>query len=714
MYQPAHPIKPAGTSPPESLSGGGLDLNRIWSIAWPRKRTIITTTAVTFLAVFIIATIIPHQFTAVTQILIDPSDLRVVENGLTPNNVSQQDALVLQVESQVRVLTSDNVLRRVIKTEGLDHDPEFTEGPFLYRLVTDLFPPLAFDQSEGNFDPTLMALNQLQKHLRVRRAERTYVVDVAVSTETREKSVRIANTIAQAYLDEQASARSDTARRTSDSLSARLNELKERVRRAEEKAEAFKARNNIVNASGQLISEQQLHELNNQLGLARARTGEMRARVEQVERAQQAGVELGAFSEAVQSQTLTPLRAQYAEIMRREAEQMTTLGARHPAVIEIQAQAARLRRVIAEEISRISLATRSDYERARANEETLTRSLTALSREAMTTNEALVQLRELERDVQAGRAVYESFLVRARETGEQQTLDTKNVRVISKADVPLRRSWPPSNLILAIGALVLGLAAGTGLTLWKSDGGGAPPPSRSRTRIAEPPQAPAPANHYPMLAVVPTGGDSKGWSGSQDGGSRVASEMRRALDVIRANHTGKGAPCILIVAPYDSSGTAAVALHLALAVAATQRVLLIDADVHERTLSALCPRQSEAGLVDVAAGHKILSEVVIRDERTNINILSFVSPKSRRLGKMKDEDIKSVFDQTKRFDAVIVAAGGHDSDPSTRFFAGVVDHVLLIVKPGQDGDREIEQAVDALGIDTRKIRGTVVTSSKAA
>jgi len=67
-----------------------------------------------------------------------------------------------------------------------------------------------------------------------------------------------------------------------------------------------------------------------------------------------------------------------------------------------------------------------------------------------------VTLRELERDVQASRAVYESFLVRARETGEQERLDTKNIRIISRADLPLRRSFPPSNTILALAALILG------------------------------------------------------------------------------------------------------------------------------------------------------------------------------------------------------------------------------------------------------------------
>ena len=49
----------------------------------------------------------------------------------------------------------------------------------------------------------------------------------------------------------------------------------------------------------------------------------------------------------------------------------------------------------------------------------------------MTTNAVLVTLRELQREVQASRAVYESFLVRARETGEQERIDTNNIQVIS-------------------------------------------------------------------------------------------------------------------------------------------------------------------------------------------------------------------------------------------------------------------------------------------
>ena len=50
--------------------------------------------------------------------------------------------------------------------------------------------------------------------------------------------------------------------------------------------------------------------------------------------------------------------------------------------------------------------------------------------------------------------------------------------MISAADLPLRRSWPPGNLLLALCALVIGLAAGLGIALWREA-------SEERTALTE-------------------------------------------------------------------------------------------------------------------------------------------------------------------------------------------------------------------------------------
>jgi uncharacterized protein involved in exopolysaccharide biosynthesis/Mrp family chromosome partitioning ATPase len=687
-----------------------FDFQRILSAIWRGKAIILATATISLLAAALFVSLVPHRYTATTQILIDPTDLRAVATDLAPASQAN-DATVLLVESQVRVLTSDNVLRRVIKAEALDHDPEF-----------------AGQQSwlgGADGDGSLSALTALKRAVQVKRAERTYIVDVSVTAREPVKAARIANAIAQAYLAEQTDVRSDAARQISQSLSARLNELKERVRQAEDRVEAYKAQNNILGASGQLVNEQQLSELNNQLGMARARTAAAKARLDQVEHVHVSQEDIGSFPEAVQSQTIAALRTQYAEIMRREAEQMTSLGARHPAVIEIQAQAERLRHLIENEVHRIALSARSDYESARANEATLAGNLEKLKGNAITTNGAMVSLRELERDVAASRAVYESFLVRARETGEQERLDTKNIRVISRADPPARRSFPPSNTLLAVGALLIGVAAGTGIVVLRAAGDD---PASRPTRAAAgytffgrlagtiggflPARTAVPS--ILILATLPHVDTSYALGAAQDPNSHFAWEIGRVLDAIRASHRMRGNPSILVIPADDEDDTVSVALTLAAAAAATQRVLLIDADLERRTLAAIDADRSPVGLIDLAVGRRELEEIIVRDRETDINLASFVSPNSRRDRQITEADVTWAFDQTKRFDMVIVAAVGFGDDPGTRLFADLVDHIVLVANADKENVSVIEQFASQLGANAQKIRGAVLTGAATA
>jgi uncharacterized protein involved in exopolysaccharide biosynthesis/Mrp family chromosome partitioning ATPase len=682
---------------------GGADLRGIVAALWRGKGTIVLTTALAVLGAVLFVKLAPHRYTAVTQILIDPTDLHAVGNDLTPINQAN-DATVLQIESQVRVLTSDGVLRRVVKAEGLDHDPEFV------------------GKIAGDADSDTAALNGLKRSVQVKRAERTYVVDVSVTAGEAAKAAAIANAIAQAYLVEQTDVRADAARQISQSIASRLNELKDRVREAEDRVETFKARNNIVGASGQLVNEQQLTELNNQLGIARARTAAAKARLEQIQQMQRSKGETGAFPEAIQSQTVTALRSQYAEVVRREAEQMTSLGARHPAVIEIQAEAERLRRMIDDEVRRVALSTRSDYESARANEDALAADLEKMKGSAVTTGEAMVTLRELERDVQANRAIYESFLVRARETRELERLDTKNIRVISRAEVPLRRSFPPSGVLLALGALLLGIASGSGIVIMRemydprSQRSDAPRPIRQRLSdtVREFLPTRSSLSSIPVLAFLPNVDVSFGMTAAEDPRSRFATEIRNVLDVVDAKPDGRGNPSVLVVATDDEDDGVTVALTLAAVAAARQRVLLIDADIECRTLSAVDADQRDAGLVDVAVGRRDLADVVVRDRETNINLVPFVAPRSRRDGRISEADVKAAFDQTSRFDLVIVAALDLSRNPGTTFFAGLVDHIVLVSRADTGNAEAIEQFIAGLGRDARKVRGAILTGAGVA
>ncbi len=405
------------------------------------------------------------RYRASSEILIGAADLRSVDKSVIAPAQSS-DASVTEVESETRVLTSDKVLRRVVDTEHLVTDPEFGAGggSKLANLISLLRTAVGLKPKPSPAgDAAAGALRQLRRDVSAKRTERTYVVDLMVETAAGEKSARLANAVVQAYFAEQSAAHAEAARRVTESLTSRLAELRERVRQAEEAVERYKAEQGIVGASGRSVDEQQLTDLNNQLTVARARTAEARARYEQVRGLQGRGADPGATTEAVQSSTIGVLREQYATVVQREANLTAELGPQHPYVVEARAEVRKAQRLIGEEVGRVADAIHSEYDRALANEQTLSGNLDALKQRALATGMALVKLRELEREVDAGRAVYESFLVRARETREQERLDTANVRVLSEAQPPLDRSWPPRRMIMLLAALVAGLVGGTGL-----------------------------------------------------------------------------------------------------------------------------------------------------------------------------------------------------------------------------------------------------------
>ena len=410
--------------------------------------------------------VLTPRYRATIQILIGPADLRLVEKSVQPI-APAADSNVMQVETETRILTSDRVLRRVVRRERLTEDAEFQTRSGASRLdgVVDALRTAIGKPSEQAkpADRELYALRLLQRNITAKRTERTYVVDLMVESTDPEKSARIANAIGTAYLDEQANARAESARRATESLSARLNEQRERVTQAEEQVELYKARHNIVDAGGRSVDDQQLTDLNNQLSAARARTAETKARYDLVLQLRRGGLDQGAITEAIQSSTLGLLRDQYGTIARQEANLAAELGPRHPRVIEARAQLREAQQQIGGEITRIAEASRIDYERALANETTLANNLATLKQRAVDTGLASVKLRELEREAEASRAVYESFLMRTREIREQEHLDTANVRILADAQSPPGRSWPPRRMLLLPALLMLGLFGGIAL-----------------------------------------------------------------------------------------------------------------------------------------------------------------------------------------------------------------------------------------------------------
>ncbi len=451
------------------VSPPSLSLDEAMGLLRRRGKLIAMVTGVVIAATIAFSLLAPQRYKSTAQILIDPRDLQVVKNELKPST-SSTDVGITVVETEARVISSETVLKRAVKNLSLDTDAEFIGSGIGLR---DLFNAMVSTVGLGSTTPDsvntplLRALRTLQKRLYIERPERTYVVEVTAETEDAVKSARVAEGVSQAYLDEQAKARTDAARQATASLSGRLDELRERVRQAEDKVQSYNAEHNIVGASGELVNEQQLSQINAQLVAARAAVAAQKSRYEQIVNAQG---DPGAMPEAVKSDTLRALRDRYAVAAEKQAELSAQLMPQHPFVVTARQEEEKVQRLIDEEIARLASAAKLDYQRVTATEASLEESLQAQKHQALDTNEALVKQRELEREAHASRAVYETALMRARETRELEQINPTNARIITHATPPNAKSWPPRLLLLLPLALVLGLALGTGLAVLKDRG----------------------------------------------------------------------------------------------------------------------------------------------------------------------------------------------------------------------------------------------------
>jgi polysaccharide biosynthesis transport protein len=450
--------KPA-SRPAKPPSAMGLNVLDVVRLLWRRRILIVAAALLCAVVALTIGKSLTPKYTATAQLNVDPRELQLVDRELSPR--SQEAAnLPMIVESQARLFTSSSVLLRVVESAKLEDDPEFGGGrqSGLFGLLMKAVS-LGGKPEDANGARTT-ALEALNRHINVKRTDRTFIVDVEVWSYDPVKAASLANAVASAYLAQVSEVQAASARRATSDLSGRLKELEQRLRAAENRVAAYRAENNFVGTQDNLVSDQQLSEVNARLGSARAATLDAQARYDQITASIRSSDDGGATSEALRSSTLAGLRTQYAEARRRQAELANELGPRHPAIRSMETQVADLKKNINEEVTRFMQSAKNDLTRARDYESGLVRALDGLKRQSLDMSQASVRLRELERDVEANRAVYQSFLKRSRETEEQESLNTSSARITGEANVPQRRNFPPGmSLLMMIGFIFGALAS---------------------------------------------------------------------------------------------------------------------------------------------------------------------------------------------------------------------------------------------------------------
>jgi uncharacterized protein involved in exopolysaccharide biosynthesis/Mrp family chromosome partitioning ATPase len=664
-------------------------------------------------------------YTASTTLFIDPRLKKIVSEEVTQGGLGSDLALV---ESQVAIIGSDAVLNRVVDRLKLDQDPEFAPPPgpgLLSRLkalvVSRPAPP----------DPKLQALESLARSIKVKRAQKTYVVDIEASAGTPVKAARITEAVVEAYLLDQTEAKQSEAKRANELIDARLGELREQVRRAELRADEFRKSNRILTSEGGLVNEQQLSKLNGELITARAVAAEANARLDQVNAALKAGAGPDTLPDALRSGLVQRLREQYAQVARREAALSSQLQGRHPVLIEVRSQVAEIRNQIAAELKRIATSARSEQQIAQNRERDISAQLERAKSEVGRTNTAQIKLRELEQELTASRELLRVFLGRAKELQEQQSIATSDARVISPAAVPTQPSKPLTWLILSLGLLGgLGLGIAGALVNDQLDRSVRSPgdiaAASGLAALGVVPRFSAPARGASATdAAAPLGGRRATPFGDlltaiADARGPAAVTYRQSLarlqSRLRTHDAGRSgrAATVMLIAPHRGAGASATALGLAYSAALQgERVLLVDASSSDAELSTIFAGSISTDRVVVLDDRDHLAAITARDARSGLALLPIALADLRTLkSHQRRKLVTGLTALSQGYDLVVIDGGALLADDSSAALLPCADSIVVVARSGATSADQIAATVDMLNGARDRIAGVVLTMTE--
>ena len=700
-----------------------------------RRWTLVATAPLALLAIALIYLIATTTlYTATSTVLVDPRRSTAIESNQAAMQMSNFGTDDATIESETLLIQSIAILQRVVEKLKLSQDSEFTPKAGLLDPIKQLFSSSGAGAGASPEDAAIArSVDILQRRMKVTRQGTTFLVDINVSSESPRKAAVIANAVAESYFEEQVRAKNDATRIASTWLNGQIDALKSRVVTAERAVEDFRAANNLTVSQGVTVNDQQITDLNNQLIAARVQTAEARAKFDQAQQLGKSGGDPGGFNAAISSDIISKLRAQYAEIAKSEADLTSKYGPRHPQVANVHAQLRDTQRLINEEIQRILQSTQHDYDVARSREKSLQQSLDQLQGVSTSSGQAQVRLRELQREAEANRTLYESYLARYKESTAQESLEMPDAHVVTKASVPIAPSWPKTWLTLGL-ALTLGLGVGSVLAFLIDY-------LDQRVKTLEQAEQ---ISGVPALAAVPLIGARELARLAKRGRSELGRYnpktttllpralqpplMRYALEApgtffaeaVRAirlalQRTMRVHPIkiVLVTSALENEGKTTLAANLAQSIATLGiRTLLIDADLRNPQLTrSLCPRAS-AGLFDLAMDRAAPERTILVDRGTGLSILPSTAIKQADLitELMFSERIVEVLGFLRqRYELIVV-----DSPPLVplvdgRALAELADRIVLAVAWNQTPGEVLAHTIDLLSPVHDRILGTVLT-----
>ena len=570
-----------------------IDLLKLWNSLWRRKWSILSLVLAVMMVAALAVLVVTPIYRAAATLLIEQKAAKVV----SIEQVYGLDGMGNEyLQTQFELLKSRALAERVVRQLNLTTHPEFDprqqpeplidlswlRSALNFHKVVPVTLPGDLEDEEVLSEAEIFdeVVKQFMEVTSVSQQGKSQLVTISVEMADPRTAALAANALANGFIESQLEATMEMSATATNWMNSRLGELRARLKEAEDRLQSFREAENLVDIDGvSTIVAGELSLTADRMIDARRQRAEAESQYRQVQAMRSGGWERLATIPAVLGHPLIQqFKADEAKAKAKVEELSRRYGARHPAMegarSELNAASASLRG----QVEQIVAGIERNYQLAVANENSLRSSFNANKAQIQQISAKEFRLRELQREVEANRALYDTFMTRLKETSATADLDTANARIVDPAVVPSEPVKPKKTLIVLIAGL-LALFAGVGLTLLLDA-------LNNTFKSTEEIEGKL---NIPVLGILPLlkkKEHSEILHMFQDGKNKPFCEAIRTIRTgVVLSAMDKEHKVIVITSSIPGEGKSTVSANLAFALGQVEKVLLIDADLRRPTLA---------------------------------------------------------------------------------------------------------------------------------
>jgi len=626
-----------------------LELKDYIEIGLRRRKLIIPIFAIVVLLTAIGNFFATPIYKASTQISIERNTGNIVPlQGVYTFRGSKEE----YIQAHLRMIKNPSVAERVVRKLSLKTSPRFQRG-----------------------NP----VDILLKMISVRQIPRSNFINISVESANPQLAATITNTLIDQYIEKTMEDRLSAGQRAAGWLGGELDEMKVKLEESERQLQEYVDKTQLISIDeSQNIILEEVTSAKSKAISAQADRLVAESNYRQVLEFKEKGGDLERWPIIRDNDVIQKLRSEYLKKEIALPELLKVYREKHPKVLEFKREMRSILETIDVETASLVDSFRTNYEKAKADEEFILMALKEHERRALELNRTAVEYHILKREVEANRDMYDFLLKRAKETDIVGGLSNDFIRVVNTAGIPSKPIKPRKTYNIFIACLI-GMVIGCGTAFAVEYFDDSIKTSKEIETYLK----------LPFLGHIPKIKEVVGPAVARFSNTFPNSEAAEAIRTIRTNINfilSTPAPhAFLLTSPLPREGKSSISTNLGILMAqGGSKVLMVDADMRHPSLHKAFKMSSSEGLRNYLTGEKSFDAVIKKTEIENLSIVSSGTIPHNPVELLSLPRMEEFIKEAKtKFDKVIIDSPPVIAVSDPLILAKLLDGVIFVVRGGK-------------------------------